>query len=237
MLLFYIRHGDPIYNPDSLTPQGERQAEALAKRLAMYGIDRIYVSPSNRARLTSVPTCELLGKQGETKLWLDEALAAKYFMVDNGKGGRTWCFYHSETRALLSSPEVRALGKKWYEYEAFAGERFGEGVAHIGGELDAFMLEQGYRHDSENNRYIAERPNHDRIALFAHQGIGMAIMSLLLDVPYPVFANTFDFGHSSMTVVEFSGSEIVYPKVLQLSSDAHLYREGLPTKYHNRVYF
>ena len=33
MLLFYIRHGDPIYNPDSLTPQGERQAEALAKQI------------------------------------------------------------------------------------------------------------------------------------------------------------------------------------------------------------
>ena len=33
MLLFYIRHGDPIYNPDSLTPLGERQAEAVAQGL------------------------------------------------------------------------------------------------------------------------------------------------------------------------------------------------------------
>lgn len=24
MLLFYLRHGDPIYNPDSLTPLGMR---------------------------------------------------------------------------------------------------------------------------------------------------------------------------------------------------------------------
>jgi probable phosphoglycerate mutase len=239
MLLFYIRHGDPIYNPDSLTPQGERQAEALAKRLALYGIDRVYVSPSNRARLTSVPTCEILNKQAEVKPWLDEALAAKYFMVDDGKGtgGRTWCFFRSTTKALMTSPEVRALGKDWHTHPAFAQERFSEGVAHIGAELDAFMLEQGYRHEPENNRYIAERPNHDRIALFAHQGIGMAIMSLLLDIPYPIFSTTFDFGHSSMSVVEFSGSEIVYPKVLQLSSDAHIYREGLPTKYHNRLYF
>ena len=239
MVLFYIRHGDPIYNPDSLTPQGERQAEALAKRLALYGIDRVNVSPSNRARLTSVPTCEILNKQAETKPWLDEGLASKYFMVDDGKGkgGRTWCFFRSTTKELLASPEVRALGKQWHTHPAFAEERFSEGVAHIGGELDAFMLEQGYRHDPENNRYIAERPNNDRIALFAHQGIGMAIMSLLLDIPYPVFSMNFDFGHSSMTVVEFSGSEIVYPKVLQLSSDAHIYREGLPTKYHNRIYF
>ena len=47
MLLFYIRHGDPIYNPDSLTPLGHRQAEAVAKRLALYGIDEIYASSSN----------------------------------------------------------------------------------------------------------------------------------------------------------------------------------------------
>lgn len=237
MLLFYIRHGDPIYDPDSLTPQGQLQAEALAKRLALYGIDRIYTSPSNRARLTSVPTCQILGKQAETKEWLNEGLAAKYFFVDNGKGGRTWCFHHRPTMAILASPSVRALGKEWYRHEAFAGGPFAEGVQLIQRELDAFMLEQGYRHDAENNRYIAERPNNDRIALFAHQGIGMAIMSSLLDVPYPVFAMTFDFGHSSMTVVEFSGNEIVFPKVLQLSNDSHLYREGLPTKYHNRVCF
>lgn len=31
MLLYYIRHGMPVYDPDSLTPLGERQAEAAAK--------------------------------------------------------------------------------------------------------------------------------------------------------------------------------------------------------------
>ena len=49
MLLFYIRHGDPIYDPDSLTPLGLRQAEAVAKRLSLYGLDEIYASSSNRA--------------------------------------------------------------------------------------------------------------------------------------------------------------------------------------------
>ena len=31
MLLYIVRHGDPIYNPDSLTPKGHLQAKALAK--------------------------------------------------------------------------------------------------------------------------------------------------------------------------------------------------------------
>ena len=39
MILYYVRHGDPIYDPNSLTPLGMRQAEALAKRFGIYGLD------------------------------------------------------------------------------------------------------------------------------------------------------------------------------------------------------
>ena len=31
MLLFCVRHGDPIYDQDSLTPLGHRQAQAVSK--------------------------------------------------------------------------------------------------------------------------------------------------------------------------------------------------------------
>lgn len=51
MLFYFIRHGDPIYDPDSLTPLGHKQAEALAKRLCVYGLDEIYTSTSNREGL------------------------------------------------------------------------------------------------------------------------------------------------------------------------------------------
>ena len=63
MFLYFIRHGDPIYDPDSLTLLGEEQAKALAKRLALYGLDEIYSSTSNRAQRTAQPTCELLKRQ------------------------------------------------------------------------------------------------------------------------------------------------------------------------------
>ena len=44
MLLYIIRHGDPIYHPDSLTPRGHLQAQAIAKRLARYGLDAAAVA-------------------------------------------------------------------------------------------------------------------------------------------------------------------------------------------------
>ena len=76
------------------------------------------------------------------------------------------------------------------------------------------------------------------MALFAHHGFGVTFLSCLLDIPYPEMALRFDIGHSSMTVIDFTEkSGIVIPKVLQLSNDSHLWREGLPTKYQNKIYF
>ena len=60
----------------------------------------------------------------------------------------------------------------------------------------------------------------------------------MLDIPYPVFSTHFDFGHSSMSVINFErNGEYVYPKVLQVSNDAHLYREGILSGYHNVIKF
>ena len=50
MLLYFIRHGAPIYDPDSLTPLGHRQAEAIGRRVARHSISRIYASPMIRAQ-------------------------------------------------------------------------------------------------------------------------------------------------------------------------------------------
>ena len=58
MLFLYLRHGDPIYDPDSLTEEGHRQAEALSKRLCKYGLDKVYASTSNRAQLTAKLNCK-----------------------------------------------------------------------------------------------------------------------------------------------------------------------------------
>ena len=63
MLLFFLRHGDPIYSPDSLTPLGRRQAEALARRLARYGVNQIFASSSKRAMETAQPACEMMKKE------------------------------------------------------------------------------------------------------------------------------------------------------------------------------
>ena len=61
MILYYVRHGDPIYETDSLTPRGKLQAEAVGKRMFDSKIDRIFSSPMGRAQETAEPACRLLG--------------------------------------------------------------------------------------------------------------------------------------------------------------------------------
>lgn len=237
MLLFYIRHGDPIYNPDGLTELGKRQAQALVQRMKLCNPDKIFASSSNRAIMTANPTAEYLKKDIQILDWCNERHVAKEFIVNTDNGGRAWCFHYDKYRKIFASAEVQALGKKWYEHEMFASLRFAEGVKRVQQEVDKFIRELGYLHDSENNVYIPERQNEDRIALFAHQGFGMIFLSCLLDIPYPQIALHFDHGHSEMTVIEWKGNDFVIPRVLQMSNDSHIFAAGISTNYQNEILF
>ena len=236
MLFFYIRHGTPTYSPDALTPLGKRQAEALGKRLAAYGVDKIYSSTSNRAYETAIPTAEMLGKDIEQLDFAKESHAWLELCAEQD-GRKTWAFDIPEYKKLFCRDDVRLLGRKWYTHPVFAETDFGAGMDRIQRESDAFFASLGYEHDLEGNFYRAVKPTNDRIAMFAHQGFGLAFLSCVLDIPYPIFATHFDICHSGMTAIEFAGNDVVIPRVLQLSSDSHLYKEGIMTGYNNRVRF
>jgi len=237
MILYYIRHGDPIYNPDCLTPKGQKQAEALAKRFGLYGLDRIFTSDSTRAVLTAKPTCELLAMTHTELHWANECHAWERLCVFYENGAREYVFEDPAMRELFVSNDMVKLGYDWGQHEAFKNSTIPQCVADVQKETDAFLSTLGYRRDPERHLYIAENPTDERVALFAHQAIGTAIISSILDMPYPQYCTRFDMGHTGVTAIEFREKNgVVIPRVLQLSNDSHLYREGLPTKYQNRVY-
>ena len=238
MLLFYVRHGDPIYNPDSLTPLGERQAEAVGKRLALYGIDEIYASISNRAILTSKPTCEMVRKKATILDWCNEGHAWQELVYDDENGRRDWLFAWPEIAERFVSDEFFTLGENWADHPMFEGTKAKAGIERIKRETYAFLGGLGYVYDAEKRMYKCEAPNDKRVALFAHQGFGLAFLSVVLGIPYPMFSTHFDMSHSAMTVIHFGNNDgYCIPKTLQLANDSHLYREGLPTRYNNGIYF
>ena len=239
MIFYYVRHGDPIYDPDSLTPLGERQADALAKRLARYGVDKIYASTSNRAILTAKPTCELLHKEPELLDFANEGHTWNELTIKRLNGeGNTWLFHHPKIINLFNTKEIRDLGDRWFDHPEFKDYNYEKGINRVYDEADAFFKNLGYEHVRHTGKYKVLNHSDQRVALFAHQGFGLAFLSCLLDIPYPIFSTHFDICHSGLTVIEFPDNEgYSVPKILTMSSDSHIYSEGLPTKYNNEFYF
>ena len=235
MIFYYIRHGQPIYSPNCLTEYGKEQAEALVKRLALYGLDEIYSSPSTRALQTAQPTCDFLKKEPILLDWTDEGLAWAELTVErNGK--RAWYFQHQEFVEKFSSKEMFALGEKFTEHSCFENTKFKSGIERIDREMDAFFLKLGFKHNREKGGYEVLQPNKKRVALFAHQGFGLAFLSSLLDIPYPTFCTKFDIGFTGVSVIYFDDTkEMAYPKVLQLSNDSHLYKEEILRSYQDWI--
>lgn len=229
MRLFFVRHGQPIYDPDSLTPLGHEQAKALSKRFLLNGLDAVYASSSNRARQTAQPTCDLLCKEPIICDWAHEALAFDDFKAKDSEGKDQWILEVPDMVKKLNSPEVRELGREWYTHPYFADTNFERGVKRVDAAVDAFMEQLGLRHDRENACYhiIDKSPN--RVALFAHYGFGLAFLSSVMDIPYNVFYPRFNIGLTGTTEILFyhHGDGVVIPQILQHASDAHLYREGL----------
>ena len=229
MFLYIIRHGDPIYDPDSLTPLGERQAEAVGRRLSEIGLDRIYCSPLIRARQTAQPTCEMLRMEPQIEEWTSEELAWRDFACDLPDGGYSWAFHAQNT--TFNTKECRALGEKWYEDPAFAKIDGKAAYQRIMDASDEFIARQGYRRDGLI--YHVERPNDDRVAVFCHQGFGVTWLSHLLQIPPQMFWASFDITYTSVTIIEFANNKdgITQPKCLCLSDVSHIYAERLPMVY------
>jgi probable phosphoglycerate mutase len=238
MLLYIIRHADPIYDPDSLTELGREQAEALAPRLAVNGIDKAFSSPAVRAQMTAKPACVLLGIEYKIEDWMCESLAWKDFACEvdfeeEGARRHSWTFFRQNTK--MKYDEIIKSGGQWHESESFAQVNAVEGYKRIAENSDGFTERLGYRRDGGGYKII--RPSDEKIAAFCHQGFGLIWLSYLLDIPPHLFLSTFDLSHSGVTILEFKNYKdgCTAPKCLCLSDTSHIYQAGLPMRYNHRL--
>ena len=72
MRLLIIRHGDPDYEQDSLTPKGWCEAELLSERISKMNIKDFYVSPLGRAKATASCTLHKMNRTATECDWLRE---------------------------------------------------------------------------------------------------------------------------------------------------------------------
>jgi len=221
MQFLYIRHGDPIYDPDDLTQLGRVQAEEVANYLSRIGVHQIFSSTSNRAIQTALPTAKRLN-QNITYLDFTSERHVWENLTINTPSGKLWLYQSPEMKELFHKQEIVNLGTRWYEHPAFHHTGFQEQMNRIQEESDRFFLSLGYQHMG-NGKYKVIQENKERIALFAHQGFGFAFLSLLLGIPYPHFSTHFELGHAEISVIEFRNEKgYAYLKMLSMSKDCHL---------------
>ena len=233
MLLYVVRHGDPDYENDSLTPLGTEQARALAKRFAASGLDRVYTSPLGRAKQTARPTCEALGIEPQVLEWTSEDEAFKDFSIAKPDGGRTWSFGYCRNTDYMT--KAKELGDRWYEVYPFSECRAKEGFERIARCSDEFLKSLGYERDGDVYRIIS--PSEERVAVFCHYGAGTTWLAHLLSISPPVFWGTFLINHSSFTVLRFPNDKEGYisPMCLAMSDCSHIYEAGLPLTFENWI--
>ena len=228
MRILFIRHGDPDYSVDSLTPKGRVEAELLSEKLSNTDIDDFYVSPLGRARDTAAYTLNKVNKTAEVLPWLEEFRGKIYDLPDSPENIRIpWNLmpdFWTKNRLLydkdewLSDPVMTPLNTPQIYKETCDG-------------IDNLIKKYGYTRDGMVYRF--EQSCDKTIALFCHLAISMAAISHLLGISAPVMWQSFFMPPSSVTtlITEERKPGIASWRCFGLGDISHLYKGGENPSY------
>ena len=199
MKLLLIRHGDPDYIHDDLTPAGRREAALLAERIAPMEVEQYIVSPLGRARATAARP-ELDGLSQVPWDWLPQ----------------DWL---QDPR--LFSPE------RWRENEILRAAGVGEAYDAVITAFDKLLAEHGYERDGLY--YRARRPNTKTLVFFTHFGLSCVLLSHLMQTSPMVLWQGLVMAPSSVTTIhtEERRPGIAAFRTAALGDVSHLYAKGV----------
>lgn len=228
--LLIVRHGDPNYEIDSLTPKGWREAEFLAQRLAELDIQAFYVSPMGRARDTASLTLQKLGRTAEECPWLREFDAPIWRPDVTDRKKVCWDWLPQDWTA----EERFFLPEAWSEPEIMQAGEVGRKYAWVAENLDALLERHGYRR--QGRYYEAVEANGGAIVFFCHFGVECVILSHLLNIsPMVLWHGTCAAPSSVTTVVtEERRKGIAYFRMSAFGDISHLYHHGEPPSFSAR---
>ncbi len=217
MKLLIIRHGDPDYSIDHLTPKGKQEAQALADYLGTARIDRIFSSPLGRALATAEYTSNASGVPVEVQPW-----SAELNLWGSRIKGMVWDIHAcllGENRAAVEAMRPHLTDEEY--------ARMQEELERVACESDRFLVTLGFHR--EGGQYRIKRPSKERILFFCHGGLGLTWLSHLLCIPFPAMWGGFFFPTSSITEVLFDERipGIATPRCLGLGMLPHLALAGL----------
>ena len=215
MRIIFVRHGEPDYAHDCLTPIGRLQAEAAAKRLEREGIQEIYASPMGRAQETASFTAERLGLPIRTLEFMHEI---SWGGPDTPENGHPWTL----SDWMISRENFDFYACDWREHPYYANNVAVQYLDAISSQFDALLLTKGYRH--EGTRFFCETEEEKNIAVFSHGGSGACVLSHLLALPFPYVCTVLPYEFTSVIILEFPvvPGEYVHPRIELFNDAAHI---------------
>ena len=223
MRILLIRHAEPDYSIDSLTPKGYMEAKLLSERLIHYQIRDFYVSPLGRARKTAEYTLQRMGRTAETLPWLAEFRGR----CPDPVTGRSHLPWDLPPRIWSAFPNVLSPDH-WFENSVFDQGNIREIWQETAAGADDLMARYGFRKDGPV--WTASQNTMDTVALFCHFGISMAFMAYLMDVsPVVLWHRTLCLPSSvSEIVTEERTPGTVSFRAVRIGDISHLESAGEP---------
>ncbi|MEU6073724.1 histidine phosphatase family protein [Micromonospora sp. NPDC047074] len=225
MLLHIIRHADPDYSVDSITPRGVDEAKALADRMSRRPIDGLYTSPLGRAIATAEPVGHALGMQPVVLDWAHEFSSP---LVDDGVGRTGLAFWNVAGQYVrggdldLERPDSFPL-----YLEGEAGTLIAAEVERVREGSDRWLASIGVSRDGGVYRLADKVPG--EVAVVCHGGLGVTWVAHLLGLPVGLAWCGLFVAPTSVTTVAFETRSpgIAVPRVIALGDTSHIYAAGL----------
>ena len=221
MKLHIIRHGEPDYEKDTLTPLGLEQAKALINLPDIMVVRRVLSSPLGRAKETARPVAQAAGIPVEIIPWLREM---DDVVVWDKK--RPDLAVWNMPPQCLSSMESGS----WLNEEIFCGTKLSKRWEELCAGADAFLASYGIVR--KNGGWSADALKKDslELAVFCHLGVGLTLSAYLLDVCPPVFWRTAYLAPASVTTLLLEHREEQHAgfRMLRMGDVSHLVKRNIP---------
>ena len=223
MKILLLRHAEPDYSVDGLTPRGHEEAELLSRRMVRYNIRDFYVSPLGRARDTADYTLRKLNREAEVMPWLQE-FRGRFRDPMTGQMRNSW-----DLPPKLWTAEPSFLDQeRWADAPMYTGSNVRQVWDETRQGVDGLMARYGYVKDGPIWR--CDHNNSDTIALFCHFCISMAVCAYLMNLPPMLLMQrclTAPTSLTELTTEERVQGEVSF-RMLRLGDISHLESAGEP---------
>lgn len=220
MKIIFIRHAEPDYVNDSLTPNGWEEAKILSERVKNWNVTQFYVSSQGRAKDTASYSLKALNREAIELPFMREF---SYQTEDpvTGRVGVPWdyvpSFWTNEPEffkyegGFLNSKTIQTNIETIKNYPLVI-----EGFDNILKEYGYIRKDKYYINENAKERYlkgtvgpnkeiINNGPDLDKdettLVFFCHLGVTCLVMSHLLNIPFECLVHGFFIPPTGVTIL------------------------------------